>query len=149
MPEGLFDFIPARMTTLYRGLVFGLMVLFPADSLHGQPANRLPVALLNGTLGESPVLIHARAGQQLYLSAEGSHDPDPRDVVTFCWRVRQEDGTYEGEVVLEEETAEQALLRIPDDAGGHEIHVILEVKDDGHPVRRSYRRAVIKVSQEE
>jgi len=112
-------------------------------------ANHNPVALLNGTRGTEPLFLDVAPGREIYLSAEGSHDPDSRDTITWTWWVYPEAGTYSGSVSLREEEAEQAIISIPDDAAGTTIHVILEVKDDGTPALRSYRRAVLQVQTRE
>jgi hypothetical protein len=38
-----------------------------------------------------------------------------------------------------------AVLRIPKDAGGKTIHVILEVTDRGSPCLTAYRRVIVPV----
>ena len=52
---------------------------------------------------------------------------------------------YPNEITIENANAIEATVLIPDDAVGREIHVILEVTDDGKPVLYSYRRVIFKV----
>ncbi|MGA2662029.1 MAG: hypothetical protein ABSH34_31505 [Verrucomicrobiota bacterium] len=41
--------------------------------------------------------------------------------------------------------AEVATVRVPDDAAGHTIHIVLTATDSGHPVLTRYRRVVVIV----
>ncbi|MHC4608490.1 MAG: hypothetical protein ACYTAF_16385 [Planctomycetota bacterium] len=80
------------------------------------------------------------------LDASASRDPDG-DAVAYSWYVYPEAGTYAGTVEVRDAAEPRAGLRIPDDAAGRQIHVILEVADDSAIVSlKSYRRIVIDVS---
>jgi hypothetical protein len=109
-------------------------------------ANHNPIPLVNGTISAAAYRVTALPGQILYLNAEGSHDPDTRDSVRFRWWVYPEAGTYPGEVVLRDDTAELVSFVVPDDAGGTEIPVMLEVIDSGTPALTSSRRAIVRVT---
>jgi hypothetical protein len=76
--------------------------------------------------------------------APGSKDPDGQRLA-FKWYVYREAGTYRGEALLENAEANKATLRVPKDAAGKTIHVILEATDDGSPSLTAYRRIVVSV----
>jgi hypothetical protein len=61
--------------------------------------------------------------------------------------VYPEAGTYARDVPLTEATTEATNLKVPVDAAGKTIHVILEVTDGGEPALTRYRRVVIVVDR--
>lgn len=109
-------------------------------------ANHNPRLVVNGDDSLRPVYIEAEPGESITLNAVGSADPDEGDAIRYQWWVYVEAGTYVGEVTIENDTAEEARLTIPDDASGSELHVILEARDNGSPKLTSYRRVVIQVA---
>ncbi|WP_300727333.1 nucleoside hydrolase-like domain-containing protein [uncultured Bacteroides sp.] len=84
------------------------------------------------------------AGDDIVLDASRSDDPDG-DPVGFNWYVYQEPSTYCGVVMLEGEKSSCCRVKIPDDASGKTIHLVLEVTDKGSPALTAYRRVVIEV----
>ncbi|MBM4028812.1 MAG: DUF1593 domain-containing protein, partial [Planctomycetes bacterium] len=110
-------------------------------------ANHTPRAVVNGGEGKEILRITARPGQEVSLDARLSRDPDG-DPLTYEWFVYRETGTYEGEAALTDASAPLALLRVPADAAGKTIHVILTVRDNGTPPLAAYRRVVVQVSSE-
>jgi hypothetical protein len=107
-------------------------------------ANHPPVAGFRGVVSRKVVPLEAAAGERLALDASGSKDPDGHDL-SFRWYVYREASTYRGEAGLENAHTSKAVLRIPKDAGGKTIHVILELSDRGSPCLTSYRRVVVSV----
>ena len=125
------------------------------DYLH---ANHHPAACLFGDANRTVARFTARAGEACEFDASGSYDPDDRvrffepvkgtykEQIDFKWYCYPEAGTYKGEVNVEEADSPVARVRIPMDAAGTQIHIILEVRDrDGKAPLRSYRRIVIDV----
>ena len=55
-----------------------------------------------------------------------------------------EEGTYTSTVSIREADKANAILRIPQDAAGKELHIICEVTDNGTPALTSYRRVIIR-----
>ena len=79
------------------------------------------------------------------LDASASSDPDD-DVLVFQWWVYQEAGTYAGDVTVTNSDKNKTQVTIPTDAGGKEIHVILEVLDKNQEIGMvDYRRVVLEV----
>jgi hypothetical protein len=110
-------------------------------------ANHPPVAVLNGRGGKDILHLTAVPGSAVELSAAGSSDPDGH-TLSYEWLVYPEAGTYGGAVPIAGADTPQARLRIPADAVGKTVHVVLAVRDQGTPPLASYRRAVIRGSVE-
>ncbi len=75
-------------------------------------------------------------------------DPDGEPLV-FHWWQYEEAGTYAGRVFIESPGDAVTRVDVPTGAGGTQIHVILEVRDE-NPIAslRDYRRVVLDVEQE-
>jgi hypothetical protein len=109
-------------------------------------ANHNPVAVFMGDENRTVCRVNAQPGERFELDASGSYDPDG-DPLTYKWSVYPEAGTYPGQVPLENVAAPVATVTLPDDAGGKQIHVILEVTDQSEIAPLvAYRRIVIDVS---
>lgn len=106
-------------------------------------ANHNPVAVLNGDKTKGILRISSKPGETVDLSAKGSGDPDGSPVSAKWW-IYPEAGTMKGSVALSESTGLTTSLKLPDDAKG-ELHVILQLEDNGEPRLVSYRRAIIRV----
>jgi hypothetical protein len=105
--------------------------------------NHEPIALLNDDKSTKVLNIKGKPGTQVDLDASASQDPD-NDSLSFHWFIYNQAGTYDGEVNLEMKTnGKKQKITIPADIENKEIHVILEVIDDGVPSLTSYRRAII------
>jgi hypothetical protein len=107
-------------------------------------ANHHPVAVLNGDSTKSVTYMTSIAGSHLTLSAVGSSDPDGNSL-SYNWFYYPEASSYSGTVEIEQVSAQQVKIDIPQDAKGREVHIILTVKDAGVPSLHAYRRAVIQV----
>ena len=110
-----------------------------------EKANHHPKAVLDGDTSDDILLRDLRAGEKISLSAEGSSDPDG-DPLEYRWWYYPEAGTYEGRLQLASKDKANTTLKIPEDAAGKEIHIILEVKDRNEIASLwDYRRMVIRV----
>lgn len=107
-------------------------------------ANHNPIAALNSEVSKKVVELTARPGLRVKLSAAGSSDPDG-DTLSYRWFVYKEAGDCPNKITIKNANAKETTVLIPDDAADREIHVILEVTDNGKPVLYSYRRVVFKV----
>ncbi len=107
-------------------------------------ANHKPTARLNGNTSLDVVYVDAAPGSQAVLSAAGSTDPDG-NALSYDWFYYREAGDYNGNVTVTNSTSAQASVSVPSNLGpDQEIHVILQVRDNGNPALTSYRRAVIR-----
>ena len=116
-------------------------------------ANHEPVAVLNGDTSYQPVHIDAKFGQSVALSAEGTHDPDKKDKLTYKWWIYDDASSPLCEPKLIVSDPLHATLSVPPptssmpgEGPGREVHVILEVWDDGTPALVGYRRAVVRLT---
>ena len=105
--------------------------------------NRNPIVIVNGEKGLNPIIIEPETEEELQLNASKSVDPD-KDKLTFHWWILPEAGTYTSTVSIREADKANAILRIPQDAAGKELHIICEVTDKGTPALTSYRRVIIR-----
>ena len=108
-----------------------------------EEANHHPVAAVDGDLNDAIVFKSVKSGKTISFDGSKSKDPD-NDSIDYSWWIYKEAGTYEGDIVLEHADQSQITFRIPDDAKGKEIHLILEVKDL-NPIASlyDYRRIVM------
>lgn len=105
-------------------------------------ANHNPVIMLNGNEGTSLATGKVAEGEKVMLSAKGSHDPD-KDELSFNWFVYKEAGNFTGDLLLDNPSEEEISFSMPTLTTGQELHIILEVKDNGTPSLSSYRRVVL------
>ncbi|NLH16475.1 MAG: DUF1593 domain-containing protein, partial [Phycisphaerae bacterium] len=113
----------------------------------GKEANHPPRVIVNGSEGKQILHITALPGQTVSLDADRSQDPDG-DKLMYEWFVYRETGTYPGQVTLTNAASPSVALKIPDDASGKTIHVVLTIRDHGNPPLAAYRRIVIQVGGE-
>jgi hypothetical protein len=108
-------------------------------------ANHHPVAAFNGDTTDSIVQLKSAPGEMVELDASASTDPD-QDGLGFQWWMYREAGTYSKRVAIPDDAAAVTVLTIPEDAGGSQIHLIMEVQDCSEIVPLyDYRRIVIYV----
>jgi hypothetical protein len=107
--------------------------------------NRPPIAIVNGDASRRILEVAAEPGSAVALDASRSRD-DESNRLAFRWSVLALPGTYPGPVAVEHaEDGKVATVRVPADAADSEIHVVLEVTDNGagHPLT-AFRRVVIR-----
>jgi hypothetical protein len=107
-------------------------------------ANHAPTAVLNGDTSRRVLSIEARPGTKVRLSAHGSTDPD-RDDLSFRWWHYPQAGGQTLALGLSDDSKEIIDFTVPSVTAKTEIHVVLEVRDNGRPPVVAYRRAVIRV----
>ncbi|TWU18766.1 DUF1593 domain-containing protein [Allorhodopirellula heiligendammensis] len=107
-------------------------------------ANHHPIAVVNGDISRRVLEVTAAPGSTVVLSAAGSSDPD-EDALFYAWSFYQEPSSYTGAVKIEDTFAAVAKVNIPSNAGGKNLHMILELHDDGNPNLYAYRRVIINV----
>ncbi|MBL7186924.1 MAG: DUF1593 domain-containing protein [Phycisphaerae bacterium] len=107
-------------------------------------ANHHPVAVVNGDTTRQVLEASASAGSSLTLSAAGSSDPD-NNSLTYKWSFYQEPSSYKGPVSIKNRSSASVTVVIPSNASGKNIHMILELHDNGSPNLYAYRRVIINV----
>ncbi len=110
-----------------------------------EAANHNPVAAFENDKSKAVAKMNVKAGETVKLSAAGSNDPDG-DELSYHWFIYREAGTYTGTVDLQDSKQPQASFVAPEVDQAREIHIILELKDDGEPNLYSYRRIVVTVT---
>ena len=87
----------------------------------------------------------AKPGTKALLSGSAK-DPDGNKVSYRWWQYAEMD-SYEGKININDANSKSASFIIPSDArSGDEIHVILEVTDNGSPPLTRYQRVIVRVS---
>jgi hypothetical protein len=107
-------------------------------------ANHHPVAVVNGDASRQVLEVSASPSSSVALSAEDSSDPDD-DTLIYAWSFYKEPSSYAGTVTVHDAASKSATVSIPADARGKNIHVILELHDQGSPNLCAYRRVIINV----
>ncbi|HMP84413.1 MAG TPA: DUF1593 domain-containing protein [Verrucomicrobiota bacterium] len=109
-----------------------------------EDANHHPIAVVNGDDSRKVLELSAAPDSTVKLDATGSSDPD-KNALNYTWSFYKEPSTYGGAVKIENASSSSASVSIPSDASGKNIHVILELHDDGSPNLYAYRRVIINV----
>jgi len=104
--------------------------------------NREPVAAFGRDQSNKIVKIIARPGKKITLDASASSDPDG-DQLTFRWFHFKNAGSYSGNQEITPFGSAKLQFRVPGDLGTNDIHIILEVRDNGTPPLVSYKRVII------
>jgi len=111
-------------------------------------ANHNPIAVLNGDTTKRVLVLTAKPGETVTLSAAGSKDPDG-DAFTVTWFIYREAGTFPAEVKLSATNGGSTsfALPVPDPKAPtpQTLHVILQLEDRGTPSLFAYRRAVVEL----
>ena len=107
-------------------------------------ANHHPVAVLNGDRTRRVLQMTTSVDNTIVLSSEGTTDPDGNSI-SYKWSFYDDPSSYDGSVSITNETSSKATIEIPENSGGKNIHVILEVYDNGSPNLYAYRRMIINV----
>jgi hypothetical protein len=110
-------------------------------------ANHAPVVVAQGVGGLAPVRIKAKAGEAVTLDAAGTRDPDG-DALDYRWWQYREVGGIPGQPAVEIADAANARASFvtPTVKAPAELHLILEVRDQGTPPITRYRRVIVEVS---
>ncbi|MFA9389714.1 MAG: nucleoside hydrolase-like domain-containing protein [Prolixibacteraceae bacterium] len=132
----------SRWSTAYNN-DFQARMLWTVTSNYAD-ANHHPIAVVNGDETKQVLVVSAQPGSTVNLSAEGSSDPDGHKL-SYKWFYYKDPGTYSGTITVQNSTTAKPTLNIPTNAGGKEIHVILELHDSGSPNLYAYRRVIIHV----
>jgi hypothetical protein len=105
-------------------------------------ANHNPVAVIGKDKSCKILHMNVRLGQNINIDASGSYDPDG-DQIGFKWWIYNEISA--SDVILNNQGKPVVNMEIPESASGKEIHLVLEVTDNGTPWLVSYRRVILHV----
>ncbi len=108
-----------------------------------QKANHVPQASLKGFPDNGVIVKNVKAGTSITFDAGLSSDPDG-DQISSHWMIYPEAGTFRGEILLTQ-SGHQMTLTPPLEARSKEIHLILQVKDNGEPPLTTYRRVIMEI----
>ncbi len=108
-------------------------------------ANHNPHPVLNGNRSTDVVMLSAKPGSTVKLSAEGSDAGDEGQNVKTTWWIYREAGTLEG-ATLKQTDGLKTEVALPAGGRSGSVHVILEAEDDGTPHLFAYRRICIQVT---
>ncbi len=84
------------------------------------------------------------AGTQVRLDASRSYDSEG-DALSFLWWQQKEAGLDHQPLSIIASTSPVAIIEIPQNAQGKELHLVCEVHDEGPFHLVAYRRVIIKV----
>lgn len=110
-----------------------------------EDANHHPVAVVNGDTSRQVLEVTAMPDSRVLLSANGSSDPD-NDPLAYAWSFYNVPSSYDGPIKIAGSHSDSATVRVPADAAGRNLHIILQLHDEGAPNLYAYRRVIIKVS---
>ena len=108
-------------------------------------ANHFPVAILNGDTTRQILEISIEPGQQFTLDASGSSDSDG-NTLHYSWQFYRPASSYKGEVEIHDSNLLTTTVKVPADASGKNIHILLVIHDDGLPSLAAYRRVILNVN---
>jgi len=93
----------------------------------------------------SPTVMHHEVipGETVRLDAGESFDRDG-DTLSFRWWVYHEASSYALAEMLRGGRGAEYDVEVPADLGDADLHVILEVRDDGNPSLVAYRRVILQ-----
>ena len=106
-------------------------------------ANHNPVAIIDKDASRSIIKRKVKPGKTITLDASSSYDPD-KDKISFNWWIYNEIST--SKVNLSNTSEPVVKIEVPLSASQGEVHVILELKDDGDPQLSAYRRVILKIN---
>lgn len=105
-----------------------------------EEANHPPVAVLSHARD-----LIAAPGDTVELSAAGSSDPDDHELSYRWWQYHEADSA-EAKVTISNPKARKASFVFPHEPG-RQVHIILEVTDNGAPRLTRYQRVIVDVQQ--
>ena len=107
-------------------------------------ANHNPHPALNGNHSTDVVMMSAKGGSTVKLSAEGTTDDDKGQQVKVTWWIYREAGTI-NDATLSQTNGLNTEITLPKGQNPGTVHVILQAEDDGTPPLFAYRRVIIQV----
>ncbi|MGD9171720.1 MAG: hypothetical protein PVI97_16985, partial [Candidatus Thiodiazotropha sp.] len=85
------------------------------------------------------------AGETITLDASTTVDPDG-DNLTYSWWQYHEADSAEAEVTIANNTSSNGASFVVPNEPGKQVHIILEVSDDGNPPLKGYQRIIFDIT---
>lgn len=104
--------------------------------------NHEPVAVIGKDRTNKIIRMNAKPGKTINLDASKSSDQDGNQL-SYNWYFYKNASSYTGTILLENSKNPELKVKVPNDLGDNDIHLILEVRDNGTPSLVSYRRIII------
>jgi len=104
--------------------------------------NHEPVAAIGKDRSNQVLRMKVKPGKTIKFDASKSSDPDG-DKLSYNWYFYKNTSSYARSILPENGKNATLNLKVPDDLGDKEIHLVLEVRDNGTPSLVSYRRVII------
>lgn len=106
-----------------------------------EEVNNIPVAVVNGHASHEVLKINAKPGEIIELDASDSYDPDD-NILHFNWFHYNEADDSGGTIQINDSKSSEIEFTLPEPSNG-EIHIVLELSDNGSPALTSYKRIII------
>ncbi len=103
-------------------------------------ANHQPIAKTAGN-----TVITAAPGQTITLDATPTTDPDGNSLTYSWWRYDDADNASSKLIINNSTSKDKASFVVPNELG-KQLHIILEVTDNGTPALKSYQRIIVNIS---
>jgi len=105
-------------------------------------ANHQPVARVVGSLERD-----VSPGQTVTLDASPSSDPDGNTLTFNWWQYYDADSSTNKVTIANSNSVDNASFVVPSAANqiGKQMHIILEVTDNGTPPLKGYQRIICKI----
>jgi hypothetical protein len=104
--------------------------------------NHHPFVVVNGDPTRNIIEMNVSPGENATLSTQRTSDPDG-NTLSYSWSFYKEPSTYKGAITIQNNSSQIATVSVPSDAAGKNIHLILEVRDNGSPNLYVYRRMIL------
>ncbi|SDL32923.1 nucleoside hydrolase-like domain-containing protein [Kriegella aquimaris] len=107
-----------------------------------EKTNHNPVVIVDNDRSRRIIKLNVKPGQTINIDASRTYDPDG-DKISFKWWEYSEVSV--SPVSLSSTNEAVVRVELPEQCPEGDIHLILEVKDDGSPELVSYRRIILQV----
>ncbi len=106
-------------------------------------ANHNPVAVIDGDSTQNILIRKVKPGKYVLLNGASSYDPDGGQL-HYNWWIYKEVSL--SNATIENNSNAIAKINISKSTPGSEIHIIMEITDDGNPKLYAYRRVILKIA---
>ncbi|OLT60492.1 DUF1593 domain-containing protein [Moorena bouillonii] len=134
-PEELMKWLPETTNSFYARCMW--------EENDYESCNHDPIAAFDSDSSPAFVYLSAKPGDKVSLSAQGSYDPD-NDELKYSWFYYPEASSGKAEVNINNHTEKEASFIMPQISVGLQIHLLLEVRDNGSPQLVAYKRVIIE-----